>query len=438
MSVTKYLPLLIAWALLPFSTVAQQYSIVPNISAPDGSFLMPLAVSSDGQIIVYQIDQSLFFVNADGSSNTSIADAGGSGRLNVSLSEDGTQITYTDLDFPDSFFLYNTETATQEEFMVGGGGTPGQAVSGVSLSADGSFVVYSATNDPVGENPELDRQLFHITTDQTVWEQITNFQGWGVIQRPTLANAAESIVFSSSDDLTGNNSDSNVELFMINLDGSGLVQVTDDTTGVSNSRPSISSDGQTVLYQRYVQSSGSFAGQVMVTNSDGTEQQEIVSSPGGNGDKLLEVTNGMAGTGVRAVYTKHDEEFSSGESRYLFDPSSPSSAPEKIIPNAVGEPSRFTVESAAISRNGQYIVFYAVDGSAQAGDLGSLSGSLYLGYLDGSGGSSGSDAGTGTASSQTPEDLVGDGGGSGSLSKWGFIGLLVFLRSSWRRTRWKR
>jgi Tol biopolymer transport system component len=66
---------------------------------------------------------------------------------------------------------------------------------------------------------------------------------------PTFDRLVKKVAFTSSCDLiTGQNSDGNGELFVMNIDGSGLVQLTSTTGGIGAIHPDIDASGQKVVF----------------------------------------------------------------------------------------------------------------------------------------------------------------------------------------------
>lgn len=143
------------------------------------------------------------------------------------------------------------------------------------LSADGSVVVFSSTNNllfsedgsplnPPGEitetypdTPDLTymtsfNQIFVMNADGTGLKQLTNGQGNSI--SPAISHAGDIVVFQSNADLIGENSDGNQEIYVIKTDGSRLSQITAGTgTKRHDSRdPDISGDGSTVAFDSYI------------------------------------------------------------------------------------------------------------------------------------------------------------------------------------------
>jgi len=142
-----------------------------------------------------------------------------------------------------------------------------------SLSANGSVVVFSSSNNLLNDkdgqplNPPLlttdpfntsifyyapHHQIFIMNTDGSGLRQLTS--GPGDAKFPRISNTGDVIAFQSSQNLVGENSDGNVEIYAIKADGSKLSQI---TTGTSSRRydsrdPSISGDGSTIAFDSFI------------------------------------------------------------------------------------------------------------------------------------------------------------------------------------------
>ncbi len=83
------------------------------------------------------------------------------------------------------------------------------------------------------------------------------------------ASGTESIAFES-------NRFGNSQIFTMNPDGSNVVQLTDDPSSATDTLPSISPNGHTVVYQSDV----SGTDQIWAINGDGTNPRQLTTSPG--------------------------------------------------------------------------------------------------------------------------------------------------------------
>lgn len=112
---------------------------------------------------------------------------------------------------------------------------------------DGGSIAFSSTADLTGENRDGSVELFLF--DGSAITQITHSVKVHQGSEPSLDEGK--IAFTSSDDLTGDNPDGNSEIFL--WDGSSMVQITDSTDGPSFS-PSL--DGDSIAFSSWANLTG--------------------------------------------------------------------------------------------------------------------------------------------------------------------------------------
>lgn len=144
-----------------------------------------------------------------------------------------------------------------------------------SVSGDGSKVAFQSDQDLTGGNADNSMEVFIVNADGTGLLQLTSSSGWRSNCEAVLSADGSKVVFSSSNDLTGGNADNSTEIFVVNSDGTGLTQVTSSVFGTDFCcMPDISADGSKVVFQ----SDGVLIGsanldksmEVFAANSDGT------------------------------------------------------------------------------------------------------------------------------------------------------------------------
>jgi Tol biopolymer transport system component len=123
------------------------------------------------------------------------------------------------------------------------------------LSADGLLVVFASTADLVaGGNADGNNEIFLIHADGTGLVQLTHTTGGRALgfagsTHPIFDPSGQHIVFSSDRDLVpGGNADGNNDLFMMNVDGSGLRQLTFTTGGWGVNQGSLDQAGGRLLF----------------------------------------------------------------------------------------------------------------------------------------------------------------------------------------------
>lgn len=148
------------------------------------------------------------------------------------------------------------------------------------LTPDGTRVVFDSTRDPFASNPLHRRQLFREQTDGTGLAQVTSLTD-GDVWHPRVAADGQRIVFVSDANPTGENPAHRYELFVVGADGTGLTQLTPSSgSGLgAQTTPAISGDGSKIVFQ----SAGNYAG----GNADGSPELFGVN-PDGTG--LIQLT----------------------------------------------------------------------------------------------------------------------------------------------------
>ena len=122
--------------------------------------------------------------------------------------------------------------------------------------------------------------------------QLTNTSGCvgdGGSFYPTFDRLVKKVAFSSSCDLVpGKNTDGNGEVFVMNFDGSGLVQLTNTTGGIGALHPEIDSSGQKIVFasDRDMISGGNGDGnfEIFTIQVNGTGLTQLTHTTGGNTD----------------------------------------------------------------------------------------------------------------------------------------------------------
>lgn len=95
----------------------------------------------------------------------------------------------------------------------------------ISLSNDGSTIAFEGVGDPVAMNADGSREIFVINTDGSGLTQVSMSDSDSF--EPKISGDGSLVVFSSRGDLTGGNSDGNYEVFVVNSDGMGTLQISD-------------------------------------------------------------------------------------------------------------------------------------------------------------------------------------------------------------------
>ncbi|UCF66771.1 MAG: PD40 domain-containing protein [Acidobacteriota bacterium] len=205
----------------------------------------------------------------------------------VSVSDDGQWIAFSSLSDPTG----QNHDQSVELFVARGDGSDiaqltddprvnAGTVSLLMIAGGGARVAFVANTDPLGTNPDQREELFVTDRDGTNLRQLTTATS-GSIGALSISDDGARIAFEHTGDLTGANPDQGSEIFSINADGTGLVQLTSSAVPYESSSPSLSGNGQRLAFQSDAD----------LTGGNAVHQDEIfVIDWGGTGLRQLTTT----------------------------------------------------------------------------------------------------------------------------------------------------
>ena len=179
-------------------------------------------------------------------------------------------IPETDPGFIDVDNPLNYQTLVSETWQNASGGE-------IAMSSDGKRIVLSTDYNLTGDNEERQQQIVLIDSTQGT----LTFRSIGRGFEPSISADGGRVVFRSTSDLTGENPDHNYEIFLYDAATDSLTQITHSTE--TNYMPSISADGSKVVFvSRYNHLDG---------KSDGNEELFLYDVAGG---RLQQITHTFA------------------------------------------------------------------------------------------------------------------------------------------------
>jgi Tol biopolymer transport system component len=250
-------------------------------------------LSGNGEMIAFRASGNLTGQNADGSQEVFVVSFDGATLRQLTfnpdpvywcasprISHDGQWVCFKsngDLtgENPDHNF---------EVFVVRNDGTelqqlthepdPRYGVPGTCfISPDGRRIGFGATSDPLGLNPDHSEEIFVVNRDGSGLAQVTNNPdrlAWFEMAHAMTWDGSTLLIYGTANP-TGQNPDANQEVFIVNADGSGLRQVTCDPE-FDSSAAGMSYDGAVILFM----SRADFTGQ----NPDHSQEMFVMSSDG--------------------------------------------------------------------------------------------------------------------------------------------------------------
>jgi Tol biopolymer transport system component len=121
--------------------------------------------------------------------------------------------------------------------------------SAPSVAGDGQTIVFSANSDPLGLNSDVSDEIFRINVDGSGLQQLTSFPAGASASAASFSDDATKIVFEGDVDPGGLNADGSTELFVMNADGSALSQLTDGPLATTSRRANIDQAGLWIVFE---------------------------------------------------------------------------------------------------------------------------------------------------------------------------------------------
>ena len=155
----------------------------------------------------------------------------------------------------------------------------------VSVSDDGEWLAFTSPSDLTGNNPDQSLELFVMRSDGTQMTQLTDDPApdAGSVGTIALSGDGSRIAFVANTDPLGTNPDARDQIFVIDRDGTGLAQLTQATAG-SPGTVSISDDGSRIAFVFDGDPLGSnldLGGEVFAIEADGTDLRQLTVTPAG-------------------------------------------------------------------------------------------------------------------------------------------------------------
>ncbi len=223
--------------------------------SPVGSTNFSSALSADGKVIVFSSNEDLLFdgSNADGSLEVFRIDSDGTGLMQLTSSSDDSFLESVNNDASKIVYRVNNSGVHRFFVMDGSGNnivhlndndSVGAFVSQeiyASITSDGNQVVFIGK-----DNDDSSLDIFKINSDGTGLLQLTDIDTGDSIAYPDISDAGDVIVFLTEADINGMNNSHNYAVYSIDANGDNLRLLSDpDSISV---RPSLSGNGQYVTF----------------------------------------------------------------------------------------------------------------------------------------------------------------------------------------------
>ncbi|MEQ8797965.1 MAG: hypothetical protein RJQ08_07145 [Salinisphaeraceae bacterium] len=161
-------------------------------------------------------NSEIFLVDADGSeSPVQLTDTVGGASIRPDIADNGR------IAFESTAALDANPQGTSAVFVMDANGDNLQALTDaatgsagfVRIAGDGSRVVFQATAGINSDNPDGGPEIFIVDADGSNQTRLTD--GGLASEQPAIAGDASQVVFQSAANLSGNNAEGNVEIFII-------------------------------------------------------------------------------------------------------------------------------------------------------------------------------------------------------------------------------
>jgi Tol biopolymer transport system component len=177
----------------------------------------------------------------------------------------------------------------------------------VSISDDGQQVLFDSQADPLLQNGDGTPELFLMQTDGSGIVQLTDDDVLGPGRAPcaTLSGSGNRVLFYGTYDPNGTNPDHEPQLFVLDLGSSNLTQLTQGDSGLfvpaGPCPATISDDGERIVFSSSADLTGGNPNnwiQVFRIDADGQNLQQLTSDPG------EQFAWGISGNGARIVFVE--------------------------------------------------------------------------------------------------------------------------------------
>jgi Tol biopolymer transport system component len=221
---------------------------------PRGDFSEQAVINRDGSRIAVQTDNTGVRLFDTGTGTLGGVAVAGNG-LTMSISGDGSRLVRAAFD--GSVVMVDLATSAVTPVAPAGAGINLRP----DISDDGRYIVFSATFNPLGSNPDGNAELFLFDTQTSLLRQLTQTTS-GSNGGASISGDGSRIAFSSSSDPLGTNADGSSEIFVLDLVEVALLQVTNRPAGAfgSSQEAELSTDGRWLAFSSFANLTGSNAG----------------------------------------------------------------------------------------------------------------------------------------------------------------------------------
>ena len=166
-----------------------------------------------------------------------------------------------------------------------------------SISGDGTRIAFQSDRDLTGNNADSNLEIFLYDATTSTFTQVTDTTG-GVTTLPSLSGNGTRIAFVSNQ-FSGGNPDANPEIFLYDTFTGGITEVT-FTTGGFSAGPSLSDDGTRIAFHSNRDLTGGNADanvEIFLYDATTSSFTQVTDTTGGNSD-----LPSISGDGTRIAF----------------------------------------------------------------------------------------------------------------------------------------
>lgn len=246
----------------------------------------PIGENPDGnaEIFLFDIAQNSVtqITNTQGSEMFNISPTISADRRWVGF-QSRHDFTGANQDQNSEIFLYETTTSTFQQVTDS---ERFASYDSVQISGDGRFLAFHGLGDPIEQNADGNRELFLFDRASQSTRQLTNLPFVDLppstfSERISISRDGQRIALTSTGDLTGQNLDGSEEVFLFDVPSDTFSQISNFAAPTAVNRdPIISPDGTTLIFTSNANMTGE--------NGDGTEEVFLFDIAG---NRLTQVTD---------------------------------------------------------------------------------------------------------------------------------------------------
>jgi Tol biopolymer transport system component len=237
-------------------------------------------------------------------------------RNNAAISADGARIAFhltanltgSNPDLNHEIFLFDSNTnAISPITNTTSGAAPTNHAP--SINANGSLIAFESTADLTGQNPELNREIFLFDAGARTFRQLTKTAGVGQAYLPSINGDGTRIALESNANPTGQNSNGNSEIFLVDTVSNTIAQITNSPARAGSFNASISANGTRIAFESDENPTGrnpDFSREIFLFDTAANTTTQLTNSTG-LGDGIGSFAPSINADGTRIAFHSNQD-----------------------------------------------------------------------------------------------------------------------------------